>query len=46
MMKDARNITDNMIAAAKEDAKEVTATLIDNAQASIRSREASCISRN
>ena len=25
MMKDARNITDNMIAAAKEDAKEVTA---------------------
>ena len=35
MMKDARNITDNMIAAAKEDAKEVTATLIEKAQASI-----------
>jgi F-type H+-transporting ATPase subunit b len=29
------NITDNMIAAAKEDAKEVTATLIEKAQASI-----------
>jgi len=35
MMKDARNITDNMIAAAKDDAKEVTATLIEKAQASI-----------
>ena len=35
MMKDARNITDSMIATAKEDAKEVTAGLIEKAQASI-----------
>ncbi|QOD59912.1 F0F1 ATP synthase subunit B [Polaribacter haliotis] len=35
MMKDARDIRDNMIAEAKEDAKEVTASLIEKAQASI-----------
>ncbi|SDS49965.1 ATP synthase F0 subcomplex B subunit [Polaribacter sp. KT25b] len=36
MMKEARHISDNMIAEAKEDAKEVTATLIEKAQASIQ----------
>jgi len=35
MMKEARDIRDNMIAEAKEDAKEVTASLIEKAQASI-----------
>jgi len=35
MMKEARDIRDNMIADAKEDAKEVTASLIEKAQASI-----------
>ncbi|PQJ79845.1 F0F1 ATP synthase subunit B [Polaribacter porphyrae] len=36
MMKDARDIRDKMIADAKEDAKEVTTKLIENAQASIQ----------
>lgn len=36
MMKDARDIRDKMIAEAKEDAKEVTSTLIEKAQASIQ----------
>jgi F-type H+-transporting ATPase subunit b len=36
MMKDARAIGDKMIADAKEDAKEVTASLIEKAQASIQ----------
>ena len=35
-MKDAREIRDNMIAEAKEDAKEVTSKLIESAQASIQ----------
>lgn len=35
MMKDARDISANIIAEAKEDAKEVTAKLIENAQAAI-----------
>lgn len=35
MMKEARDIRDKMIAEAKEDAKEVTASLIEKAQASI-----------
>jgi F-type H+-transporting ATPase subunit b len=35
MMKEARDIRDNMLAEAKEDAKEVTASLIEKAQASI-----------
>lgn len=35
MLKDARDIRDNIIAEAKEDAKEVTAGLIEKAQASI-----------
>lgn len=36
LMKDARDIRDNMLAEAKEDAKEVTATLIEKAQSSIQ----------
>lgn len=36
MMKDARDIRDKMISEAKEDAKEVTAGLIEKAQASIQ----------
>ncbi|WP_299057589.1 F0F1 ATP synthase subunit B [uncultured Polaribacter sp.] len=35
MMKEARDVRDAMIAEAKEDAKEVTAALIEKAQASI-----------
>ncbi|TMM30446.1 F0F1 ATP synthase subunit B [Polaribacter aestuariivivens] len=35
MMKEARDIRDKMISEAKEDAKEVTAALIEKAQASI-----------
>ena len=35
MMKDARDISANIIAEAKEDAKEVTSKLIENAQAAI-----------
>jgi F-type H+-transporting ATPase subunit b len=36
MMKDARDISDKIIAEAKEDAKEVTTKLIETAQASIQ----------
>ena len=35
MLKDARDLRDAMLTEAKEDAKEVTATLIEKAQASI-----------
>jgi F-type H+-transporting ATPase subunit b len=35
MLKDARDLRDSMLTEAKEDAKEVTATLIEKAQASI-----------
>ena len=35
LMKDARDIKDKMIADAKEETKEITAKLIENAQASI-----------
>jgi F-type H+-transporting ATPase subunit b len=35
MMKEARDISDKIIADAKEDAKEVTTKLIENAQAAI-----------
>jgi F-type H+-transporting ATPase subunit b len=36
MMKDARHVSATIIAEAKEDAKEVTSTLIEKAQASIQ----------
>ena len=43
MMKEARDIKDKMIADAKEDAKEVTTKLIENAQASIAQEKQAAI---
>ena len=43
MMKEARAIRDKMIADAKEDAKEVTAGLIEKAQASIEHEKQSAL---
>ena len=43
MMKEARDISDNIIATAKEDAKEVTAGLIEKAQASIQQEKQAAI---
>ena len=43
MMKEARDISANIIAEAKEDAKEVTAALIEKAQASIQQEKQSAL---
>jgi F-type H+-transporting ATPase subunit b len=43
MMKDARDISANILAEAKEDAKEVTTKLIENAQASIQQEKQAAI---
>ncbi|MCL4161212.1 UNVERIFIED_CONTAM: hypothetical protein GTU68_067497 [Idotea baltica] len=43
MMKEARDIKDKIIADAKEDAKEVTTKLIENAQASIAQEKQAAI---
>ena len=45
LMKDARDIKDKMISDAKEEAKEVTAKLIDNALSIYRARKTSSFSR-
>ena len=44
MMKEAREIKDKMIADAKEEAKEVSAKLIQNAQASIEQEKQAALS--
>lgn len=43
MLKDARDISANIIAEAKEDAKEVTTALIEKAQASIQQEKQAAI---
>ncbi|MFY9243805.1 MAG: F0F1 ATP synthase subunit B [Polaribacter sp.] len=43
LMKDARHISANIIAEAKEEAKEVTANLIEKAQASIQQEKQAAI---